>query len=155
MPNDNSLPTPTPTSLEAVAEKLSIPQRQALTALVSGTPVVTTAQQVGVHRTTVHRWITSDPLFRAAYNAFQQEARENSKMKLLSVVQDALGAVTGAIQAGDKRMAYNLLKDLGLLSKIQAGLTNPDILGHQIRIEEARQKQEFQAKADDLGIQLE
>jgi hypothetical protein len=117
--------------------------------------VVTIAQQVGVHRTTVHRWINSDPLFRAAYNAYQHEAKENSKMRLLSVVQDALNAVTSAIQDGDKRLAYSLLKDLGLLTKIQGGLTNPDILNLQIQLEEAHQKKEIQTKATDLGIQLE
>jgi len=121
--------------LEQIAEHLSAPQNEALAALVAGKTVKDAAEIAGIHRATLHRWITTEPLFRAAYNAWQHEARESSKARLLSVAQTALDSVAQTIQAGNPRLAYNLLKDLGLLSKLKEGLTDPELLRQQIERE--------------------
>jgi hypothetical protein len=127
--SDPNLPT-----LDSAAEALSTPKRQALTALIRGSNIKDAAQTAGVHRTTLHRWISSHPDFAAAYNAWQQECKESTKTQLLSVAQEALVAVVNAIKAGDHRIAYKLLKDLGLLTKLAPGLTDPQLLGHQMEL---------------------
>jgi len=130
---DTNLSLPT---LESVSDALSTPQRTALTALIRGSNIKDAAQTAGVHRTTLHRWISSNPTFRAAYNAWQHECKESTKTKLLSVVQDALSTVISAIQKGNHSLAYRLLKDLGVLTKIDPGLTDPQLLQKEMQTDQ-------------------
>lgn len=126
-------------SPEHLAEHLTAPQNEVLAALIAGSSVKDAAQASYIHRSTVHRWMTDDPLFRAAYNAWQHEARESAKAKLLSLTQGALDAVTRAVASGNPQVAYKLLKDLGLLTKVKEGLTDPALIQKQIQLEHANQ----------------
>jgi len=122
---------------EQLADHLSAQQNEVLASLIAGGTIKDAAQASYVHRSTVHRWITTDPLFRAAYNAWQHEARESAKAKLLNLAQGALDAVTQAVMSGNAQLGYKLLKDLGLLTKMKAGLTDPELLRQQIQLEQA------------------
>jgi hypothetical protein len=51
--------------------------------------------------------------------------------RLPAIVKKALDTVTWSIDEGDGRLAYTLLKDLGLLTRIQDTLTDPRLLGRK------------------------
>jgi hypothetical protein len=135
------MPDSTNPTFDSITDNLSTPKREALTALIAGSNITDAAQIAGVHRTTLHRWITSDPDFAAAYNAWQHECRESTKVKLLGTVNDALASVTTAIKEGDRRMAYRLIKDLGVLHKVIPGLTDPEMLRQQMESDQNAFKQ--------------
>jgi hypothetical protein len=91
--------------------------------------------------------MNADPFFIAAYNAWQQEARESTKLKLMSLVKDAVDAVKISMDEGDGRLALTLLKELGLLTKVSNGPTDPEAVSQQIQIEEANRKRASEAAA--------
>ena len=64
-------------ALAQTAQELSHKQRAALESLRAGSGFPQAAEQAGVGRATVYRWVQSDPHFRAAYNAWQQELVES------------------------------------------------------------------------------
>ncbi len=144
----------TPLTIELGSESLSPPQREALGGLMEGQTVTAAAKTAGVDRGTVHRWINANPNFRAAYNAWQHETRESSKAKLLSLSNDALGVVAKAVQDGDRHIAYRLLKDLGLLAKLQPGQTDPDLLLEQLDIEHADLQRAHDARIQHAPLQI-
>lgn len=152
MSEPTSLPTPTPSPTPATApapaqasdwtpdplpvtatrveprsliQHLSTQQRIALSALIEGKSIKLAAKNAGVHRSTLHDWIKTDPYFRAAYDAWQQEAKESAKARLASLVDRALEAVGDALMDGDQRLAYKMLKDLGCVNQIAQGPANP------------------------------
>jgi len=133
MPDQPLLATTAP--LDTAVEHLTIPQRAALTAIIEGRTVTAAAREARVHRATVHRWLQKNPVFRAAYNAWEHESKTNTTSRLLAIVTKALDAVTWSIDEGDGRLAYTLLKDLGLLTQIQAGLTDPKLLRRKMHLD--------------------
>ena len=135
MPTNNQPLLATTAPLDQAVEHLTIPQRNALTAIIEGRPVTAAAKEAGVHRCTVHRWLKSNPVFRAAYNAWEYESKTNTMSRLLAIVKKALDAVTWSIDEGDGRLAYTLLKDLGLLTRIQDSLTDPKLLSRKMQLD--------------------
>ena len=73
---------------------------------------------------------------------------QSAKVKLLSLAQDALAAVTQAISTGHPQLAYRLLKDLGLLTKLKDGLTDPELVRQQIQLEHASQLRPLAPQSD-------
>ena len=124
--------------LDQAVEHLTTPQRAALTAIIEGRTVTAAAKEAGVHRATIHRWLKSNPVFRAAYNAWEHESKTNTMSRLLAIVKKALDAVTWSIDEGDGRLAYTLLKDLGLLTRIQDSLTDPKLLNRQMQLDHSK-----------------
>jgi hypothetical protein len=114
-PNPYPLPDPRPLDeADAVNRLLTGPQHTALRALGAGQTVVAAADSAGVTRNTVTRWIRSCPEFRAAFNAWQQALIESTQARLLRSAEAAAAVVDQAIQAGDAKLALNLLKHMQL-----------------------------------------
>ena len=66
-------------SLEEVAQHLSVAQHTALAALAQGQSFKEAAEAAGVNRITLYRWTRNDPMFQAAYNAWQEELRGSAR----------------------------------------------------------------------------
>jgi hypothetical protein len=91
------------------------PQKQAvLTALAAGTSAAKATKAAGVARTSLYRWLKTDPDFLAAYNVWQESTCAAARARLLAMVDPALNAVTKSIHDGNPELAYRLLRDLGL-----------------------------------------
>ena len=105
-------------------------QEAALQALLIGNTVTAAAQASGVDRTTVHRWLKSDPEFRAAYNRKRMEMRQAQESKLLAIADLAIDTLDSAVRAGDVRAAIAVAKGLGLLTGTspRIGEDDPDAI---------------------------
>ena len=118
--------------LQETAEALSPIQELALVALVAGGRVTETAAELGIGRSTLHRWLR-DPYFEAAYNRARRELRETVELRLLTAAEKAAETVAKAIEDGDPKAAVELLKGLGLLSGRARyfGLEDPDAIADE------------------------
>ena len=76
-------------------------QEAALAVLVAGQGIEAAAKSAGVHRSTLHRWRTTDPAFEIEYRRRRREVREASEARLMQVADQALDVVAKAIGEGD------------------------------------------------------
>src|SRR5947199_259800 len=98
-------------------------QQEALAAIKAGLSFPKAAEAAGVGRTTIYRWVQSDPHFRAAYNVWQRETRESAHARLLKLTEKAAEVVEAAMGRSDEKTAVALLKHLGVLRPRRAGTT--------------------------------
>ena len=110
------------------SNELTLAQRQAVEQLCRGRSIIHAAKVAGVNRRTVHRWLTADPTFRAAYNLWQRDALELSRARLLALADDAVTAVAISVRKGNSRTALAVLKGLTALRPPSPGPTDPDRL---------------------------
>lgn len=91
-------------------------QLTVLEALLSGRTITDAAAAVGVSRTTVHRWLKDDYLFRAEVNAARHALRQTSLARLDALCERSIEVLKGALdQASDTRIALEVLKGCGIL----------------------------------------
>lgn len=115
-------------------------QERALAALRGGSSFPQAAQAAGVGRATVYRWMQSDPHFRAAYNAWQQEQAESASSRLLKLADQAVDVVEKALVRGDEKVAVGVLKSIGAMRRPQRGATDPQVLKLQMQLQRERDK---------------
>jgi hypothetical protein len=115
------------------ADGLTAAQRAAIDRLASGATAVDAAAAAGVGRSTVYRWIKSDPAFAAAYNAWQAEAVETTRARLLALADAAVTTVAAALAKGDAKTALTILQRQGLLTPPTPGPTDPELVARQAR----------------------
>src|SRR5947209_3443677 len=92
-------------SAAELADRLPAAQHAALSAIVSGNSFRRAAEAAGVSRATIYRWVQSDPLFRAAFNAWQKEIKESSHARLVKMSEQAVDVVEKALQRSNERVA--------------------------------------------------
>ena len=143
-PDFHVLPPPprTPSSQE-LQQQLSPDQLRVLGEITAGRSITAAAQTLGLHRSTIHRWLNDDPAFRAAYNAWRQEVTELGRSRLLKGSESAIDAVLAACAKGDARIGLSLLKQLGVLSPAQIGSAN---------VSYAATEQELERRADRIRV---
>ena len=91
-------------------------QLTVLEALLAGRTITDAATAVGVSRTTVHRWLKDDYLFRAEVNAARHALRQTSLARLDALCERSIEVLRGALdQSGDTRIALEVLKGCGVL----------------------------------------
>ena len=113
-------------NLESVGDRLTAQQHAVLSLLAFGQSVIAAAESAGIHRGTIHRWLSSDPNFRAAYNAWKKETVELAAGRLAKLSDNAVSVVCEALQSREARTAVAVLKGLGLLcGRRPAGATHP------------------------------
>jgi hypothetical protein len=134
-------------TFEQVMAELSVGQHHALDALAQGETQEIAAQRAGVKRLTVYRWMHFDPFFRAAYNIWQKQSAESVRGRLLKVAEGAVAAVAKAVAEGDRKLSYNMLKDLGLLDKMKDMPTEPGFIQQQMELEYRQQPKKLTAQA--------
>ena len=122
-------------ALEKLAEALSAQQQAALAALCKGEPIIQAAEAAGVNRGTLYRWLKVDAQFRAAYNFWQQEHRESCRTGLLKCAEKAVARLNEAV-GFDQRLAFQVVKELGLFSKVQMPNTDPELVQLEIEVEQ-------------------
>ena len=122
------------------AAELPAPQQEALAAIKAGLSFPKAAETAGVGRTTIYRWVQSDPHFRAAYNAWQQETRESAHARLLKLTEKAVEVVEVAMRSSDEKTPVALLKHLGVLRPRRGGTTEPKVLQVQMLLEKSKRE---------------
>ena len=117
------------------AAALSEAQVRALEMLMAGQTIAAAAAAANVDRGTVYRWIKFSPLFRAAYNAWQQEQRESCQAKLLECAQKAVDRVVTMVTL-DHKLAFSVIKELGIFGPTRLAAIEPHDAGREIEIEQ-------------------
>ena len=98
------------------ASTLDATQIAVLEALVGGCSITDAADGAGVSRTTVHRWLKDDYLFRAEINAARDGLRQTSLARLDALCERSIEVLKGALdQTSDTRIALEVLKGCGVL----------------------------------------
>jgi hypothetical protein len=72
-------------------------QAGALAVLAAGQSISQAASAAKVDRTTVHRWLNSDPVFIAEYNAAKMEMAETLRSEVRKLANDAVAALRDLI----------------------------------------------------------
>ena len=119
-------------SAAELADRLPVAQYAALSAIVSGNSFRRAAEAAGVSRATIYRWVQTDPLFRAAFNAWQKEIKESSHARLVKMSEQAVDVVEKALQRNDERVAVTLLREMGVMRRSPGGLTDPGLVKMQM-----------------------
>src|ERR1700722_11223236 len=70
-------------------ESLGREQQAVLELLLEGKSVAETARLAAIGRTTIYRWMKSDPAFMAAYNRWHDEMNESCRSRLLMLTDSA------------------------------------------------------------------
>ena len=125
--------------LQDVLGELGAGQLAALEALISTGRKKDAAEAAGVHRNRIAQWLKTDPFFKAAYNAAMEETRESVRGTLHSVAERAAKNVEKAVEAGDAKLSYRLLRDLGHLGAQPDVSTDPRIVQTQLENEIRRE----------------
>ena len=84
----------------ASLETLSDAQRNAMKYLVAGNSISDAARFSQVTRRTLYRWLKDDPNLRSVYNAWRRELIESARTRLLTITNDAVDTIHGAIMEG-------------------------------------------------------
>ena len=140
-------PVPDDLTFEQLLAELSVGQLHALSALREGESQASAAQRASVTPTTVYRWMHFDPYFRAAYNIWQKQSVESVRGRILRAASDATTTVAKAVAEGDRKLSYNMLKDLGLLERIKDEPTEPAVIRQQMELECRQQPRKLTAQA--------
>jgi hypothetical protein len=108
-----------------------------LEALLAGCTITDAAATVGISRTTVHRWLKDDYLFRAEVNAARHALRQTALARLDALCERSIEVLKGALdQANDTRIALEVLKGCGILGGDRAvGTLDAELLEAEERSE--------------------
>jgi hypothetical protein len=122
-----------------LSESLSPEQQKALQLLAAGQSIPKVAENVGVHRATIYRWITREPYFRAAYNAWQLEQRESFRAILFKCGETAVQRVATMVDY-DHQFAWKVARELGMIGMPHALHTDPDLVEREIELEQMEEQ---------------
>jgi len=81
---------------EANRKELTPQQAKGLAALLEATSISEAAQQSGIHRNTLSRWL-ADPSFQAALRAAESDALAALSRRLVTLGESAAAALTDAL----------------------------------------------------------
>ncbi len=121
-------------------DQLSFDQQTALEQLVSGMSVSQAAASSDVGRSTLYRWLKSDPTFRAAYNDWHNQMRKSAQSRLLAMTETAADAIQRSMMTGDGRLAFAFLKGMGLIREYKAGSGDPEKVKADLEWKDHRRK---------------
>ena len=110
----------------ATNERLTLTQCKAIAALVSGQNVTDAAKQAGVDRSTLHRWLKSDPRFVAAYNQERADQQSALREQLHSLASDAVDTVRELLSGEETPPAVRLRAALAVIGTARS---RPDSIG--------------------------
>jgi hypothetical protein len=136
--------------IEEAPRTLDPIQLTVLEALLAGRTITDAAAAVGVSRTTVHRWLKDDYLFRAEVNAARHALRQMALARLDALCERSIEVLRGALdQASDTRVALEVLKGCGVLGGDRAiGTSDADLL----ESEEQSDTKERKARIRDRAL---
>ena len=102
------------------------------------------AQQAGVDRRTLHRWLHDDPHFAAAFNAWRRELLNSARARALAMTDTAMAAIHTAISKGDAYAALQLVRGLGVLKPPRPGPEDPRTVKRRRAVTSARRESRLQ-----------
>jgi len=85
----------------ATEKKLTPAQRKAIEALLTTGNVKQAAQEAGVHRSSIYKWMADD-VFRAALRDAEQAAVESLSRSLVALGEKAATALSDALESNNK-----------------------------------------------------
>lgn len=109
------------------ADLLSPNKIAALEGLLAGGTVTEAAKAAGVARETVHRWKRQDWPFRATLNRGRRELYEAVQSRLLASATTAASNLASAVEEGNLKASFALLKGLGALSGCPPAIGSEDL----------------------------
>jgi hypothetical protein len=118
-------------------------RRIALMALTAGKSFPEAAREAGVCRASVYRWVQEDAQFRAAYNAWRQEAVDSAQSRVLMLADKAVDTLDKALQRDDQKVAMTILQKMGALRRPRRQSTDPEVV--KLQLELRQKKAEFRA----------
>lgn len=135
-------------------ETLTPSQLKAIEALLSGSSLVDAAACAGVDRSTLSRWLKTDFDFQAELNRGRADIQRTYRTRLEAMVSKAMETVSKAIESGDVKASFEILKGHGLLpGKLTGyGATTLEGLKLQAKRDEASAKRS--AQMDELLSQI-
>ena len=116
-------------------------QQQAISLMMSGSNLSETARSVQISRGTLHYWLRRDPAFIAAYNGWRADLARSTRARLLALSDNAVKAITAAVEKGDAHLAFKVLKSLAILTPEPPGSDNPAVVEGQITLGEREERQ--------------
>lgn len=134
---------------ETEIDGMSTNQQAALAALRAGCSFPRAAEEAGVSRATVYRWVQRDAVFRAAYNGWQRELAESAHVRLLRLTDKAVEVVEKALDRNDEKTAVKLLKQLGIMRRRRAGSTDEQVLKLKLELKEKRELRRAEGQMTD------
>ena len=146
------MPRKTTTSEVIETHAISAKQEQAINLMVAGTSLCETAARLGVGRGTLYRWMQEDADFIAAYNGWRRDLGRVARSRLLTMTDSALKTVQEAIDKGNAKLAFDLIKQLGLFAVEPPGSDDPEVVRRETVI--ARKEQEQKLAEQDLRLLL-
>jgi hypothetical protein len=102
------------TSARFEPDPLTVEQLNAIDCLIQGKSDQDTADLIGKDRVTVWRWKTRLPFFMATLEARRQEQFGQASQRLRNLLEKALDNVAGAIEAGDVKASFEVIRATGL-----------------------------------------
>jgi hypothetical protein len=115
---------------------LSPEQELAINLLLQGQSDQSVADAVGRDRTTLWAWKTRTPHFMATLEARRQEQFGQASQRLRNLLNKALDNVAGAIEAGDVKASFEVIRATGLHTFAPpSGETNVEVIAERIMLE--------------------
>ncbi|MDD2541057.1 MAG: phBC6A51 family helix-turn-helix protein [Desulfuromonadaceae bacterium] len=94
---------------------LVIQKQRAIQLLLEGKAVVQVAEEIGVDRTTVYRWL-KEPSFIAERNRQANELRDAAQSRLRALISKSVDVVERQLEAGNLKAALAVLKSTGMMA---------------------------------------
>jgi aryl-alcohol dehydrogenase-like predicted oxidoreductase len=128
----------------------------AIDALLTGATHSEAADQAGVHRVTVSKWVSGHPAFQAELSRRRQERNEQRAARLRELDEAALDAVAHQLDTSDSEFALKWLKLRGINSSIHPapGPTDAEEIierRYRARLESARNDPMLERVLNDLS----
>ncbi len=96
------------------------PQRAALArALASGMSFAKAGRSVGISKQRAHYWYQKDHALRAAVAQKKRQIFDAAKAELISTWPQAVQNIKDAIESGDPKISFAVLKECGVLAAAQ------------------------------------
>jgi hypothetical protein len=112
---------------------LTAAQHVAIENLGAGRSIVASAQAAGVHRVTLHRWLTADPHFVAALNAAKRDTIDQWRSELRELGTTAIKTIAALMQSDDTPALVKLRAAMAALAvadgaKLNYGSDDPEVV---------------------------
>ena len=119
---------------------LPVPQERAIAALLTGASVTAAATKAGVARQTVHRWLSDDPAFIAAYNLARREVAEAVAQSLRVLSLQSVRVLRRTLASAKTPTAVKVRAAVAVL-KLAAGPPDGPTDAEDARVEVGRRDQ--------------
>jgi hypothetical protein len=137
----------------AGAGGLTSSQVTAMGLICSGVSVAEAARTAGVSRGMIYRWIKHDPVFRAAYNEWAEELEEVGRARVTAMTEKATAALMKGLEAGDSRLALQLLSKLGMVGPSGQRSTDVEEIKRRTKMEE--RKRQLTLEKEERKVEME